>query len=193
MLRFPKSPEFGRGEGSRLIESGKSRRIGYGSVVSRKSESCNPRGIPEESKDMAADSHETRMQHQDDHGEHHYRRITAENVYLPKEKWYRRIRIPGVYNRSSSHSNVVHTTKYTVLTFLPKNLWEQFHRFANLYFLFIALLNFVPAVEAFGKEIGFVPLLFVLTVTAVKDVFEDFRRYRSDREVNSKLCRVYDQ
>lgn len=191
MLRFPKSlPEFGGGERLRLVENGKPRRVGYGSTVSRESESHK---VPQEGRDMSADSHEMQMQPQEVNGERQYRLITAENVYLPKEKWYRRIRIPGVYNRSSPRSNVVHTTKYTVLTFLPKNLWEQFHRFANLYFLFIALLNFVPAVEAFGKEIGFIPLLFVLTVTAVKDVFEDFRRYRSDREVNSKLCRVYDQ
>lgn len=132
------------------------------------------------------------MQIQGDRREVTYRCITARNVHLPKQKWYGKIRIPGVYNKSSPHSNVVHTTKYTIITFIPKNLWEQFHRFANIYFLFIALLNFVPAVQAFGKEVGFIPIGFVLIVTAIKDVFEDYRRYRSDREVNSKLCRVYD-
>ncbi len=122
-----------------------------------------------------------------------YRRLTATTVYLPvNQKWYRRIHIPGITSRSSPHSNAVHTTKYTVFTFLFKNLWEQFHRFANIYFLFILLLNFVPAIEAFGKEVAFIPLLFVLSVTAVKDIFEDYRRYRSDREVNTKICRVYD-
>ena len=136
---------------------------------------------------------EMREQAEGDGVEIRYRRITTENVRLPKEKWYRRVRIPGVYNRTSPRSNAVHTTKYTVINFLPKNLWEQFHRFANLFFLFIALLNFVPEVEAFAKEVGYVPLLFVLSATAIKDIFEDYRRYRSDREVNSKLCRVYDR
>ena len=134
---------------------------------------------------------EIEMQLQGDYCEPTYRCISACSVQLPKERWYRRIRIPGVYNRSSPHSNAVHTTKYTILTFIPKNLWEQFHRFANIYFLFIALLNFVPEVEAFGKEVGYVPLVFVLTVIAIKDIFEDYSRFRSDREVNSKLCRVY--
>ena len=120
-----------------------------------------------------------------------YRCITSQSVRLPEQPWYKRIRIPGVFNRTPPHSNAVHTTKYTVITFIPKNLWEQFHRFANIFFLFIALLNFVPEVEAFGKEIGYVPLLFVLFATAVKDIFEDYRRYRSDRELNAKLCRVY--
>lgn len=121
-----------------------------------------------------------------------YRRLTARTAILPEEKWYKRIGIPGITYRSSPFSNVVHTTKYTILTFIPKNLWEQFHRLANFYFLFIALLNFVPQVEAFAKELGFIPLGFILIVTAVKDIFEDYRRYRSDRHVNRRLCRVYD-
>ena len=121
-----------------------------------------------------------------------YRCLKTRSVELPKQKWYKHLRIPGVFNRTTPLSNAVHTTKYTIITFLPKNLWEQLHRWANLYFIFIALLNFVPAVEAIGKEIGFIPVIFVLAVTAIKDIFEDYRRYRSDREVNGRLCKVYD-
>ncbi len=87
--------------------------------------------------------------------------------------------------------NYVRTTKYTLLSFLPKNLFEQFHRFANLYFLFIVLLNWVPKINAFGKEISMLPVIFVLGVTAIKDLFEDRRRYISDKRVNNLSCRVY--
>jgi hypothetical protein len=38
-------------------------------------------------------------------------------------------------------SNAVSTTKYNLITFLPKNLFEQFQRIANLYFLVIAILQ----------------------------------------------------
>jgi len=88
-------------------------------------------------------------------------------------------------------NNFIRTTKYTLLTFLPKNLFEQFHRFANLYFLFIVLLNWVPAINAFGKEISMMPVIFVLGVTAIKDIFEDRRRYLSDKRVNNSTCRVF--
>ena len=121
-----------------------------------------------------------------------YRCLKARSVTLPPQKWYKHVRIPGVFNRTSPRTNAVHTTKYTIITFLPLNIWEQAHRWANLYFIFIALLNFVPAVEAIGKEIGFIPVIFVLAVTAIKDIFEDYRRYRSDREVNGRLCKIYD-
>lgn len=41
-------------------------------------------------------------------------------------------------------SNKVSTTKYTCLTFLPKNLFYQFTKLANGYFLFLILLQLVP-------------------------------------------------
>lgn len=122
------------------------------------------------------------------------RLISSSEVTIPPLKWYRRIYIPFLVRpRPSPHSNVIHTTKYTVLNFIPKNLWEQFHRWANIYFLMIALINFIPAVEAVGKEVAFIPLLFILGVTAAKDIFEDYRRFKSDKQVNSARCQVYDR
>ncbi|XP_017055871.1 phospholipid-transporting ATPase VA isoform X2 [Drosophila ficusphila] len=88
--------------------------------------------------------------------------------------------------------NKIRTTKYTLLSFIPKNLLEQFHRVANLYFIFIVLLNWVPEISAFGKEVAMIPVLFVLGVTAVKDLFEDRRRRASDKRINNTTCRVYD-
>lgn len=176
-------------EKTKLLSNRKSLRQGYGSSLTA-SQRCIP---PEIHESVIGVDTKMKVKGKVSDGEPRYRRITAQTVHLPKEKWYKRIRIPGVFNRTSPHSNAVYTTKYTIINFIPKNLWEQFHRFANVFFLFIALLNFVPDVEAFGKEIGYIPLLFVLTATAIKDIFEDYRRYRSDREVNNKLCRVYDR
>lgn len=98
---------------------------------------------------------------------------------------------PDKHPNRAYTNNFIRTTKYTIFTFLPKNLFEQFHRFANLYFLFIVLLNWVPAINAFGKEISMMPVIFVLGVTAIKDIFEDRRRYLSDKRVNNSTCRVF--
>ncbi|XP_061700165.1 probable phospholipid-transporting ATPase VD isoform X7 [Syngnathoides biaculeatus] len=87
--------------------------------------------------------------------------------------------------------NIIHTTKYTLLTFIPINLFQQFHRAANLYFLFLILLNWVPVVEAFQKEITMIPLLIVLTVIAIKDALEDYKRYLSDKKINNNVVQVY--
>lgn len=37
--------------------------------------------------------------------------------------------------------NKIRTAKYTPITFIPKNLWLQFHNVANMYFLFIIILG----------------------------------------------------
>ena len=37
--------------------------------------------------------------------------------------------------------NKIRTAKYTPLTFVPKNLWYQFHNIANVYFLFLIILG----------------------------------------------------
>jgi len=37
--------------------------------------------------------------------------------------------------------NKIRTAKYTALTFVPKNLFLQFHNIANIYFLFVIILN----------------------------------------------------
>ena len=88
-------------------------------------------------------------------------------------------------------TNKIKTSKYTLLNFLPKNLFEQLTRFANVYFIFIIVLNWIPAVNAFGKEIAMVPVIAVLAVTGIKDLYEDILRHRSDNKVNTQSCEVF--
>lgn len=91
----------------------------------------------------------------------------------------------------SYKKNKIRTTKYSFLSFVPKNLFEQLHRFGNIYFIFLAALNFVPMVQAFQPEISVIPITLVLTSTAVKDIWEDYRRFKSDRLINRLPCHIY--
>lgn len=86
--------------------------------------------------------------------------------------------------------NSIRTSKYSVITFLPRNLFEQFHRVAYIYFLIIAVLNQLPRLAVFGRGASILPLAFVLLVSAIKDAFEDFRRHRSDKVENNRLATV---
>lgn len=43
--------------------------------------------------------------------------------------------------KTSYPSNKIRTAKYTALTFVPEDLWLQFHNVANIYFLFVVILN----------------------------------------------------
>ncbi|KAF8328106.1 uncharacterized protein EI90DRAFT_2926464 [Cantharellus anzutake] len=81
--------------------------------------------------------------------------------------------------------NKVRTSKYTLFTFLPKNLAEQFSRIANLYFLVMVVLSIFPAFGAAAPQISMLPLVFIISVTALKDGIEDYRRAQQDDLVNN--------
>lgn len=71
-------------------------------------------------------------------------------------------------------SNRVVTTKYNCFTFLPKNLFVQFSKMANAYFLFMALLQLVPGLyDFYGSITTFMPLMGVVAVSMIKDAYED--------------------
>lgn len=54
---------------------------------------------------------------------------------------------PTDRSRSKFAANVVRNQKYNLATFLPLVLYEQFKFFFNLYFLLVALSQFVPALR----------------------------------------------
>lgn len=79
--------------------------------------------------------------------------------------------------------NHVKTSKYNLITFLPRNLLEQFTRVANTYFLILVLVQLIPdvvpaipPVSSVSAATTIIPLVFVLGVTAVKDAFDDIVR-----------------
>ena len=82
--------------------------------------------------------------------------------------------------------NSIKTTKYNVLTFLPKNLFEQFTRIANFYFLIVVALLNVPGVPI-SAAVAVLPLTLVVGISAVREAIEDFLRHKSDQKINSTL------
>ncbi|RDB22204.1 putative phospholipid-transporting ATPase C24B11.12c [Hypsizygus marmoreus] len=87
-------------------------------------------------------------------------------------------------------TNQVLTSKYTIITFLPRNLLEQFRRVANIFFLGIAILQFFNKFSTISPGLVILPLVIVLGITAIKDGYEDVKRHQSDRRVNYSPVRV---
>ena len=82
--------------------------------------------------------------------------------------------------------NKIRNQKYYLITFIPHVLINQFKFFFNLFFLIIALTQFVPPLRVGFLFTYLAPLAFVLTITLVKEGFDDFLRYRRDKDINRK-------
>jgi hypothetical protein len=67
------------------------------------------------------------------------------NMRLPEEETHEDGTPIHYYSR-----NKIRTAKYTPLTFIPKNLFLQFHNVANIYFFFIVILQ-VPSPPLFPR------------------------------------------
>ncbi|KAJ0417413.1 hypothetical protein BJY00DRAFT_289532 [Aspergillus carlsbadensis] len=86
--------------------------------------------------------------------------------------------------------NHVSTAKYNIITFLPKFLYEQFSKYANLFFLFTAVLQQIPNVSPTNRYTTIGPLLIVLMVSAIKELVEDYKRRTSDKSLNYSKTQV---
>ncbi|PKI40389.1 hypothetical protein CRG98_039235 [Punica granatum] len=87
-------------------------------------------------------------------------------------------------------TNYVRSTKYTLATFLPKSLFEQFRRVANFYFLVTGILAFTP-LSPYSAVSAILPLIIVIGATMVKEGIEDWRRKQQDIEVNNRKVQVH--
>uniref|UniRef100_A0A2K6Q3T2 Phospholipid-transporting ATPase n=1 Tax=Rhinopithecus roxellana TaxID=61622 RepID=A0A2K6Q3T2_RHIRO len=84
--------------------------------------------------------------------------------------------------------NRIVSSKYTFWNFIPKNLFEQFRRVANFYFLIIFLVQLIIDTPTSPVTSG-LPLFFVITVTAIKQGYEDWLRHKADNAMNQ--CPVH--
>uniref|UniRef100_A0A8C9SU92 Phospholipid-transporting ATPase n=1 Tax=Scleropages formosus TaxID=113540 RepID=A0A8C9SU92_SCLFO len=79
------------------------------------------------------------------------------------------------YNEKFQYANnCIMTSKYNIITFLPVNLFEQFQEVANTYFLFLLILQLIPQISSLSWFTTIVPLVLVLSITAVKDATDDY-------------------
>ena len=83
-------------------------------------------------------------------------------------------------------TNHVTTAKYSIVSFVPRFLFEQFSRYANVFFLMISCLQVtLPQYSPTGQWTTAGPLIIILCVSALKEMFEDFKRHTADAKVNN--------
>lgn len=96
----------------------------------------------------------------------------------------------GVNSKNADASfyphNEVNNRRYSLVTFLPVALVNQF-RFSviNVYFLLVAVSQFVPVLRVGFIFVYFAPLAFVVGLSLAKEAFDDIKRWIQDRKINS--------
>ena len=88
-------------------------------------------------------------------------------------------------------NNKISTTKYNAFTFLPKALLYQFIRLANVYFVFMAVLQSISLISPLSPTTAIAPLVFVLAVSLIREAVEDLKRRKLDNEQNSNEVETY--
>lgn len=88
-------------------------------------------------------------------------------------------------------SNKTSTRKYSWWSFLPLALFVQYRRAAYWYFTAMAALSLVPF-SPYNPVSVWLPLAFVLGLGLLRELWEDLRRSRGDKEVNSRKILVHD-
>eukprot|EP01128_Nolandella_sp_AFSM9_P004739 TRINITY_DN2183_c0_g1_i3.p1 TRINITY_DN2183_c0_g1~~TRINITY_DN2183_c0_g1_i3.p1 ORF type:complete len:1098 (+),score=280.47 TRINITY_DN2183_c0_g1_i3:18-3311(+) len=85
-------------------------------------------------------------------------------------------------------TNKINSMKYSPwFTFPFKNLFEQFRRYHNSYFLLVAIFSCIPGVSPISWTSAVLPFVLIILTAAVKEAFEDYKRWRSDVEVNEVI------
>ncbi|KAA0184343.1 Phospholipid-transporting ATPase [Fasciolopsis buskii] len=79
--------------------------------------------------------------------------------------------------------NAIISSRYTWYNFVPKNLFEQFHNLANVFFALIAIMYvYSNPATSIWSNLG--PLISIVTLILIKDGIEDIMRHRRDRSLN---------
>ncbi|PVU96079.1 hypothetical protein BB561_001398 [Smittium simulii] len=86
--------------------------------------------------------------------------------------------------------NNISTARYNIISFLPAQLLAQFSKVANIYFLFISILQQVPGWSTTGKFSTLFPLCVFVTFGIAHEAYDDYRRHKMDRAENSQKARV---
>lgn len=87
-------------------------------------------------------------------------------------------------------SNAIRTSRYNVFDFFPKQLFFQFSRLGNFYFLCVGIPQTIPGISTTGSFTTIIPLLVFVMLTILKEGYDDYKRHRLDKVENAQPVTV---
>ncbi|KHJ30289.1 putative aminophospholipid [Erysiphe necator] len=113
---------------------------------------------------------------------------------IPPSKNGRRIKIdatrisPLIDERTGTEyfGNTIRSSRYTLFNFFPRQLFFQFSKLANAYFLLVSIFQLIPGLSTTGTYTTIGPLLFFVAISMGKEGYDDVRRYKLDQIENAR-------
>ena len=87
-------------------------------------------------------------------------------------------------------NNNIRSTRYSAWNFLPRQLFAQFSKLANFYFLCVSILQMIPGLSTTGTYTTVAPLLVFICLSMAKEGYDDLRRHRLDKTENTREASV---
>lgn len=86
--------------------------------------------------------------------------------------------------------NTITSSRYTLISFLPRQLFAQFSKIANCYFLLVAILQLIPSWSTTGTSTTIIPLSIFISISMMREGWEDIKRHKLDKEENNRCTKV---
>ncbi|OQS54230.1 Atp11c [Ecytonucleospora hepatopenaei] len=95
------------------------------------------------------------------------------------------------HRNKNNLANRIVSSKYTLLNFIPKNIFIQLSKASTFFFFITLILLCIPAVSPFEPYSYALAFSIVVGTSMIKDGIEDYNRHKEDNEANSrKVLRV---
>eukprot|EP01053_Blabericola_migrator_P012304 Blabericola_migrator_1__12303@NODE_76_length_15181_cov_143_848948_g68_i0_p1_GENE_NODE_76_length_15181_cov_143_848948_g68_i0NODE_76_length_15181_cov_143_848948_g68_i0_p1_ORF_typecomplete_len1255_score242_95PhoLip_ATPase_C/PF16212_5/1_4e03PhoLip_ATPase_C/PF16212_5/5_4e54Hydrolase/PF00702_26/4_8e37E1E2_ATPase/PF00122_20/1_4e23E1E2_ATPase/PF00122_20/8e03E1E2_ATPase/PF00122_20/1_3e04Cation_ATPase/PF13246_6/1_9e15Cation_ATPase/PF13246_6/1_7e02PhoLip_ATPase_N/PF16209_5/5_5e15PhoLip_ATPase_N/PF16209_5/6 len=86
--------------------------------------------------------------------------------------------------------NRIRNQKYSIISFLPLTLINQFRYFFNIFYLVVGVSQLCPQFQIGPLFTYLAPLGFVVSMSLAKEAIDDFKRFRRDMEINNQMYEV---
>lgn len=87
-------------------------------------------------------------------------------------------------------NNLITSSRYTLASFLPRQLIAQFSKLANCYFMLISIFQLIPSWSTTGTSTTIVPLCIFISISILREGYDDIRRHKLDKQENNRITKV---
>ena len=96
-----------------------------------------------------------------------------------------------INQRKTFGDNSIRTGQYSLITFLPLAIINQFKIASNWFFLITAIIVSIPVLADKNSTSEIVPFVIVMIISLIKEAAEDYRKYKNDKKANNAKVSIF--